>query len=373
MENEGKMSADRPRRFSETIAAHHRRIGQPYVLGRSTVAQMRKALAFRNDTPDAEPHQVQAQANTSWWVASLSIPKLKGWLEIDDDWQPITCGVVDDLWWVAPPGAGNGWTMTYDKEFAAGDSYKVRAQRDRCPPGSKKGIVKLDGDAVIAEFVFYRFARWLGLPAPPVQFIIVPGSVPSRLDWERDVYAHDITPEVDAILSALEQEGKEIRYGNRRTGALIWWIDGALPAPELWKARDDPTAMSLVALNVVGHGIEMGEFHVAPDGTPFFVDNQYLFNSLSTPFTRPHDYGFALAHWSEFARSLPEVSRQAMRSVWDRLASLDGNACATVILGSSGVTITTLTPRLICDAWEPIRWFAQELLVSLIEMRRDEK
>jgi hypothetical protein len=166
----------------------------------------------------------------SWWVASLSVPELKGWLEIDDDWRPISCGVVDDLRWVAPPGAGNGWTMTYDKEFAAGDSYKVRAQRDRRPPGSKKGVVKLDGDAVIAEFVFYRLARWLGLPAPPVQFIIVPSSVPSRLDWERDIYADHITPEIDAVLSALEQRKKQVRYSDRRAGASIWWIGGQGPS-----------------------------------------------------------------------------------------------------------------------------------------------
>jgi hypothetical protein len=357
VENERKvrrMSSDRQRRFSETIATHHRRIGQPYVLGRSTVAQMRKALTFRSDAPDAKPHQVQAQANTSWWVSSLSVPELKGWLEIDDDWRPIACGVVDDLRWVAPPGAGNGWTMTYDKEFAAGDSYKVRAQRDRCPPGSKKGVVKLDGDAVIAEFVFYRLA-------PPVQFIIVPGSVPSRLDWERDIYADQITPEIDAVLSALEQRENQVRYSGRRTGALIWWIDGARPAPELWKARDDPTAMALVALNAVGHGVETGEFHVAPDGTPFFVDNQYLFDSLSTPFASTHDYSDSITYWSEFTSDLPKVSRQAMRSVWERLASLDGNACATVVLGSSGVTVTALTSRRICDAWEPIRRFAQGL------------
>jgi hypothetical protein len=116
----------------------------PPILGRSTVAQMRRAIAFRNDTLDTEPRQVQAQANTSWWVASLSVPELKGWLEIDDDWRPIACGVVDDLRWVAPPGAGNGWTMTYDKEFVAGDSYKVRAQRDRCPPGSKISGIATD-------------------------------------------------------------------------------------------------------------------------------------------------------------------------------------------------------------------------------------
>ncbi len=75
--------------FTESIAAHHRRVGQLYMLPHFRVAQMRRALLVLHQSPTMSIGERQKQGNIPWWIAALSSAELCGWLEVDETGSPI--------------------------------------------------------------------------------------------------------------------------------------------------------------------------------------------------------------------------------------------------------------------------------------------
>ncbi len=81
--------------FTESIAAHHRRVGQLYMLPHYRVAQMRRALLHRSPTMSISERA--KQSNIPWWIAALSPAELRGWLEVDETGSPIAVFSPFDL------------------------------------------------------------------------------------------------------------------------------------------------------------------------------------------------------------------------------------------------------------------------------------
>jgi len=321
-------------------------------MGRTTVAQMRRVLALRSQGV-TDVVAIQRQAQASWWIAELYLEELLGWLEIDENGQPLA--MVDDLYWHAPTEAGPGWRLTYDEAFAIGDSFKVLAHRDRTPPSSRKGVVKLDGDAVVGEYVFYRLARWLGLPSAPVQIVEVPPEIPTRWEWER---ANLETPDASMshIVELLEQMNVEVR-SHRRAGALIWWIDSADDG-SLWSGWDDPRAVGLIALAAAGESVESPEFRrAAVDGTPFLVDNQYAFREFWLPESGVSR--IAVERWAERVRAVPKAALDVVRTTWQRLAELETRECMRIM---GIVPIEGLSAEAIHRGWSVTQQRARALV-----------
>ena len=340
--------------FAETIAQHHRRIGRPG-MGRSVISQMRRVLALRSQGLN-DVSTIQQQSRASWWIADLSIEDLLGWLEIDQTGQPLV--TVDDLSWHAPPEAGCGWSLTYDEVFAHGDSYKVLAHRDRTPPSSSKGVVKLDGDAIVSEYAFYQLAHWLGLPAAPVQIIEVPPDIPTRWEWSQQVDKID-RGSMDAseleIIEMIDLMNAEVR--NRpRAGALIWWIESTADEG-LWSDWDDPRTAGLIALAAAAESVESHEFHRTADGIPFLVDNQYAFRELREP--RSTASTSATEWWAERIKAAPKTAQNVVRATWQRLADLDIMGCMQIM---GMVPIKDMYGNAVCSGWPVTRQRARDLI-----------
>ena len=294
--------------YAETIAQHHRRVGT-LSISYNNVAQMRRALALR-ESGVGDTQEIVAQARVGWWIAGLPVEQLRGYLEVDEQHRPIEA-VGHYLDWHAPVYAGKGWTLHYDPDLdpQSSLSLKIQAKRATCPPSSRRGIVKSQPGIVVSEFCFYRLARWLGLPAAPVQLTDIPQAV-------------------------------QAEAGSWSAGALIWWVDDARRDEGVWHAWDDNQAMRLVALERLAFmpGDEEGELHRASDGTPFSIDNQDAFHVLRGNMRA--EYRDRLAQdiaqaWQTKRQNIPPTARLVMRAVWQQVADIDTSTFCQQVLYDS--------------------------------------
>ncbi|HIE37912.1 MAG TPA: hypothetical protein EYP77_02400 [Anaerolineae bacterium] len=265
-------------KFAETVKAHWERVGVPGVLNRRGVEVMRRVLAARVEGVE-DPIEMRRMTNAPWWMVSLGLEELRGWLEVAPDGSPLR-SFTNDLFWSAPPFAGPGWRIVGPFSPGAGDSAALMAERDRCPPSSHRGLVKTHRSDVVGEILFYRLARYLGLPAPPVQILLV-------------------------------HEGKG--------AGLIWWVESE-PAPTLWGSWEDPLVVRLQALAAASGGVEIPEFRRrTTDGVPFLVDNQYAFPSVSRGWT---DASFAIWGWIDRLAKAPAEAKGWIVEVWQALSDM---------------------------------------------------
>jgi hypothetical protein len=159
----------------------------------------------------------------------------------------------------------------------------------------------------VSEFCYYRLARWLGLPAAPVQLISIP--------------------------EAVRQEA-----GAWPLGALIWWVNDAVRDNSVWNAYDDPQAMQVVALQYLAcaRGYETGELHRAGDGTPFSIDNQDALTILrGRPLETDRWATEIVQAWQVSRQNIPASAVGMMRGVWQQVAGINASTfCRDVLYDS---------------------------------------